>query len=80
MSSVHRTPVTSWEHVPLTFREKEVVDLIAEGLTTQGIAKKLYISEHTARSHVRNAMEKVGARTRAQLVALVICDHRSFSA
>lgn len=56
---------------PLTEREREVVVLIALGLETGGIAEELTISVDTVR-HVRNAMAKLGAHTRAQLVAVVM--------
>ena len=56
----------------LTAREREVVRLLALGSTTRQVAAGLSISPETIRSHVRNAMAKTGARTRAQLVALVI--------
>lgn len=55
---------------PLTARETEVVYLIAEGLTSDEIGTALHISTDTARTHVRNAMEKQRARTRAHLIAL----------
>lgn len=53
----------------LTNREREVVTLIALGEDTAGIAQTLQISPETVRTHVRNAMHKLGAHTRAQLVA-----------
>jgi DNA-binding CsgD family transcriptional regulator len=56
----------------LTAREREVVRLLALGSTTRQVAASLSISPETIRSHVRNAMAKTGARTRAQLVALVL--------
>jgi DNA-binding CsgD family transcriptional regulator len=59
----------------LTERERDVVGLIALGFETPELATQLSISEHTVRTHVRNAMGKLGARTRAHLVALVLCDH-----
>jgi len=52
----------------LTNREREVVALVAEGLTNDEIAERLIISAATARTHVSRAMIKVGARDRAQLV------------
>jgi len=58
--------------VELTEREREVVVLIALGLETGGIAEELTISVDTVRTHVRNAMAKLGAHTRAQLVAVVM--------
>jgi PAS domain S-box-containing protein len=54
---------------PLTRREAQVIRLIADGLDTAEIADTLQVSPNTVRSHVRNAMSKLGARTRAQLVA-----------
>jgi PAS domain S-box-containing protein len=56
----------------LTTREAQVVRLIAGGLDTSEIAVTLHVSPNTVRSHVRNAMSKLGARTRAQLVAQVL--------
>ena len=53
----------------LTAREAQVVRLIAGGLDTSDIAARLHVSPNTVRSHVRNAMSKLSARTRAQLVA-----------
>jgi DNA-binding NarL/FixJ family response regulator len=58
----------------LTEREREVFCLIAEGFETRRIAQQLYITENTVRTHVRNAMAKSGARTRAHLVALVLSE------
>jgi DNA-binding NarL/FixJ family response regulator len=52
----------------LTGREREVVGLVAEGLTNQEIAERLTMSPATARTHVSRAMVKLGARDRAQLV------------
>ncbi len=56
----------------LTRREREVVQRVALGRSTPQIAADLSLSPATVRSHVRNAMVKVGAHTRAQLVALVL--------
>jgi PAS domain S-box-containing protein len=56
----------------LTPREREVVTLIALGEDSAGVAAKLTISPETARTHVRNAMRKLGVRTRAQLVAVTL--------
>jgi PAS domain S-box-containing protein len=58
--------------LPLTVREREVVTLIALGHETAQIAQELHISVETVRTHVRNAMSKLGAHTRAQLVAVVL--------
>jgi DNA-binding NarL/FixJ family response regulator len=53
----------------LTDREREVVALVAEGLSNEEIAGRLTISPATARTHVSRAILKLGARDRAQLVA-----------
>lgn len=52
----------------LTEREREVVGLVGTALSNQQIAKRLFISPATARTHVSRAMAKLGARDRAQLV------------
>jgi DNA-binding NarL/FixJ family response regulator len=52
----------------LTDREREVVTLVAGGLTNDEIASRLIMSGATAKTHVSRAMVKVGARDRAQLV------------
>jgi DNA-binding NarL/FixJ family response regulator len=55
---------------PLTDREREVVALVAAGLSNEEIASELVISPATARTHVSRAMVKLHARDRAQLVVL----------
>ena len=52
----------------LTPREREVVSLIAHGLSNDQIAGRLYVSPSTAKTHATRAMMKLGARDRAQLV------------
>jgi DNA-binding NarL/FixJ family response regulator len=54
--------------VGLTDREREVVVLVAEGLTNDEIARRLIMSPATAKTHVSRAMIKLNARDRAQLV------------
>jgi PAS domain S-box-containing protein len=54
----------------LTPREREIVRLVALGQTSPQIADELFISAATVGTHVRNAMVKAGARTRAHLVAM----------
>jgi DNA-binding NarL/FixJ family response regulator len=54
----------------LTAREKEIVGLVAHGLSNTDIATALTISHATAKTHVSRAMAKLGARDRAQLVAI----------
>jgi DNA-binding NarL/FixJ family response regulator len=52
----------------LTDREREVMGLVAEGLSNEEIAARLFLSPATAKTHVSRAMVKLGARDRAQLV------------
>jgi PAS domain S-box-containing protein len=56
----------------LSPREQQVTRLLASGLTGAQIARLLSLSPETVRTHVRNAMVRMGARTRAQLVAMAI--------
>jgi PAS domain S-box-containing protein len=58
----------------LSPRELEIVRLIAHGETGPEIADELHIAHDTVRTHVSNAMRKVGARSRAHLVAKVLAD------
>jgi DNA-binding CsgD family transcriptional regulator len=58
--------------VPLTRREREILGLLAEGMSGVQIATKLVLSPETVRTHVRNAMAKLGASTRSQAVALAL--------
>ena len=53
----------------LTRREEEVAALLARGLSNRQIASKLSISEHTAATHVRAILKKLGLRSRAQVGA-----------
>jgi two-component system, NarL family, response regulator LiaR len=55
---------------PLTAREWEVVDLLSEGKTTDEIAETLVLSRETVRSHVKNLLRKLDARSRGEAVAV----------
>jgi DNA-binding NarL/FixJ family response regulator len=54
----------------LTDREREVLGLVAEGLSNEEIAERLYLSPATAKTHVSRMMGKLRARDRAQLVVI----------
>ena len=56
----------------LTRREREVVGAIVSGLDNAEIAAQLFLSPFTVKTHANRAMTKVGARDRAQLVALAV--------
>jgi DNA-binding CsgD family transcriptional regulator len=51
----------------LSTRERDVVRLVLDGLSTAGIAQGLFISEYTVQDHLRAIFAKVGVRTRRQL-------------
>lgn len=53
---------------PLTPREHEVLELLAEGLSNRDIGQQLFVSEHTVRFHVRAILEKLDATSRTQAV------------
>lgn len=65
----HDTTPPRSDCVSLSRRELEVVRLVALGLSGPEVAQELQLAHNTVRTHVRNAMAKVGARSRAQLVA-----------
>ncbi len=52
----------------LTPREQEVMHLMANNLTAKQIAKKLHISQHTVRSHQANIYEKIGVKSKGDLI------------
>jgi DNA-binding NarL/FixJ family response regulator len=54
----------------LTSREREVMALVAEGLTNSEIGERLFMSPATARTHVSRILTKLGARDRTQLVVM----------
>ena len=55
--------------IQLTNREKEIVDLISEGLSNKDIAARLHIATHTVKSHVHNILEKLTLSSRLQIAA-----------
>lgn len=60
-----------YDSVRLTPREREVIDLIAEGKSNKAIGKELHISTHTVKSHLRNIMEKLNLHSRLQIAVYV---------
>lgn len=70
-AAVARGRTEMLESVRMTPREREVIDLIAEGLSNKEIAQRLDVGTHTVKSHVRNIMEKLMLHTRLQIAAYV---------
>jgi DNA-binding NarL/FixJ family response regulator len=68
-SLVAPTPPTA---TALTDREREVLALVAQGLSDRQVADALVISERTARTHVRNILSKLGVASRTQAALLAI--------
>jgi DNA-binding NarL/FixJ family response regulator len=58
----------------LTPRQREIVHLVALGASGPEIGDELHISHQTVRTHVNNAMDNLGARSRAHLVAMALGD------
>ncbi|HEX8563523.1 MAG TPA: response regulator transcription factor [Flavobacterium sp.] len=56
----------------LSEREKEIIKHVANGLNTKAISVKLFISEHTVKTHRRNIMQKLQVKTSAELIKLAI--------
>lgn len=59
----------NWQAAGLTSRECEVAALVARGLRNREIAQQLVISEKTAKNHVHHVLDKLGARSRAEVAA-----------
>ncbi|MHB1687969.1 MAG: LuxR C-terminal-related transcriptional regulator [Ignavibacteriaceae bacterium] len=55
------------ESVRMTKRERQVIELIADGFTNKEIAQKLHLSTYTVKSHVHNILEKLSLHTRVQV-------------
>ena len=56
----------------LTRRERQIVEMLARGATGERIAQELVLSPETVQKHVHNAKRKIGAETRAHLIALAL--------
>ncbi len=68
--SVEPLPRVARDMATLSVREHEVLSLVAEGLTTVQIGARIHLSAHTIKSHLKAAFRKLGARDRAQAVAV----------
>lgn len=70
-AAVHRGAEEALEGVRMTQREREVIALIAEGMSNKEIAQRLTIATDTVKSHVRNVMDKLALHSRLQIAAYV---------
>jgi DNA-binding NarL/FixJ family response regulator len=63
----------STERLPsLTAREREILDMLAQGLTGEAAAEQLVLSAETVKTHIRNAMTKLEAHTRVHAIAIAL--------
>jgi DNA-binding NarL/FixJ family response regulator len=67
--AVRRGKESALEAVRMTPREREVIALIAAGMSNKEIAKRLNVATDTVKSHVRNVMDKLALHTRLQIAA-----------
>ena len=65
---IRQTPALA-DAVRMTKREREVIDLIAQGLSNKEIAKQLHLATYTVKSHVHNILEKLALHSRLQIAA-----------
>jgi DNA-binding CsgD family transcriptional regulator len=72
--SAHRVKAAPRARRRVTPRELEVLELIADGHSTREIARRLWISEETVRTHVRRVLDRLDARTRAHAVSIAYRD------
>ena len=56
----------------LTEREREILDLLAKGLSNADIAQELTISVHTVRNHVANLSAKLGAHSKLEVLSIAV--------
>jgi DNA-binding NarL/FixJ family response regulator len=70
-AAIRRGSETTIDAVRMTQREREVIALIASGLSNKEIAMRLGIATDTVKSHVRNVMDKLALRSRLQIAAYV---------
>lgn len=71
-AQAHKVDMPSVDHVcePLSDRERDVLNLLASGLSTREIADSLFVSTNTVKTHTRHIYEKLGAHNRTHAIAL----------
>lgn len=69
LRSARKSKAHVLEAVRLTVREREIVDLLGEGMSNKEIAQRLSVAVHTVKSHVHHVLEKLALRSRLEVVA-----------
>jgi len=64
-----KNPARVVDAVRLTSRERQVIDLLGEGLSNKEISSRLHIAIHTVKSHVHNVLEKLALHSRLEVAA-----------
>jgi DNA-binding NarL/FixJ family response regulator len=72
---VHRDKIHLANAIRLTLRERQVIELIAEGMSNKEIAARLHIATHTVKSHVHNILDKLALHTRLEVAAFTRTGH-----
>jgi DNA-binding NarL/FixJ family response regulator len=72
IEEVHLAESEGAKTMPLSKREREILQKVADGATTRQVATDLGISPHTVKTHLERIFEKLGANDRAQAVAIAI--------
>ncbi|HET9672507.1 MAG TPA: response regulator transcription factor [Actinomycetota bacterium] len=72
IEEVHLAETEGAKTMPLSKREREILQKVADGATTRQVATDLGISPHTVKTHLERIFEKLGANDRAQAVAIAI--------
>ena len=66
------SPRATQRQPALSTREREIMSLLAQGLTSEQVAGRLYLSAETVKTHVRNSMNKLEARNRVHAIAIAL--------
>ncbi|MGB5104271.1 MAG: response regulator transcription factor [Steroidobacteraceae bacterium] len=69
LNAISKPRARALDAVRLTQRERQVIDLLGEGLSNKEIATRLHIAVHTVKSHVHNVLEKLALRSRLEVAA-----------
>jgi DNA-binding CsgD family transcriptional regulator len=72
--SIERTAPPGSRTARLSEKERSVLRELARGYSTEQVAEVLIVSPHTVRTHIKNGMRKLQARTRAHAVAIALSE------